>query len=118
MKVELLVNLKIGSGRIISAGTVFSDEFEPIPVFIMNRRRRGMAKDIADNKKIETSLNKTGGVSLLSTTPKISKPETTFKARTAEKSAPVKEKVVEKPVLDKEKKEKKVLLKKEAFPEE
>ena len=108
MKVELLVNLKIGSGRIISAGTVFSDEVEPIPDFIMNRLRRGMAKVIADNKKIETSPNKTGGVSLLSTTPKIGKSETTFKARTEEK---------EKSVPAKEKKEKKVLLKKETSPE-
>ena len=109
MKVELLVNLKIGSGRVVSAGSIFSDESEPIPDFILRRLKRGTARVIADNKKIETSLNKTGGVSSLSTTPKISKPETTFKARTAEK---------EKSVPVKEKKEKKVLLKKEIPPEE
>lgn len=43
MKVELLVNLKVASGKIISAGTIFTD---PIPEFIMKRVRRGMAKII------------------------------------------------------------------------
>ena len=43
MKVELLVNLKVASGKIISAGTIFND---PIPEFIMKRVRRGMAKII------------------------------------------------------------------------
>ena len=46
MKVELLVNLKIASGRVLSAGTVFSDAVEPIPDFIMKRLARGMAKVI------------------------------------------------------------------------
>ena len=47
MKVELLVNLKIASGKIISAGTIFSDEFEPIPDFVMKRLDRGKAKIVA-----------------------------------------------------------------------
>jgi hypothetical protein len=47
MKVELLVNLKVASGKIISAGTIFSDEKEPIPEFIVKRIRRGMARIIA-----------------------------------------------------------------------
>ena len=46
MKVELLVNLKIASGKILSRGTIFSDENGPIPEFIMKRIRRGMAKVI------------------------------------------------------------------------
>jgi hypothetical protein len=47
MKVELLVNLKIASGRIISAGTIFSDETEPIPEFIMKRLARNKARIIS-----------------------------------------------------------------------
>jgi len=46
MKVELLVNLKVASGRVLSKGTVFSDAVEPIPDFIMKRLARGMAKVI------------------------------------------------------------------------
>lgn len=46
MKVELLVNLKIASGKVISAGTVYSDEVVPIPDFIMRRLARGTAKII------------------------------------------------------------------------
>ena len=44
MKVELLVNLKLGDGRMISAGSVYSDKNTPIPDFIMRRLSRGMAK--------------------------------------------------------------------------
>ncbi|MFA5394427.1 MAG: hypothetical protein WC346_00225 [Methanogenium sp.] len=44
MKVELLVNLKLGNGRIIPAGSVYSDENGPIPEFIFRRLKRGMAK--------------------------------------------------------------------------
>jgi hypothetical protein len=106
MKVELLVNLKVKSGQIISAGSIFSDENGPIPDFIMRRVGRKMARVLSDKKKIEAPPNKTGGVSTLSATGKIGKPETTFKTRTAEKPVPVKEK-----------KEKKVLLKKETPPE-
>jgi hypothetical protein len=47
MKVELLVNLKVGDGRIVSAGSVFSDEKVPIPDFIMRRLKRGMARIIS-----------------------------------------------------------------------
>ena len=47
MKVELLINLKIASGKIISAGTIFSDEVEPIPEFVMNRLGRGKARIIS-----------------------------------------------------------------------
>jgi len=45
MKVELLVNLKVSTGKIISAGTVFSDEGgTPIPEFVMRRLQRRQAK--------------------------------------------------------------------------
>jgi hypothetical protein len=104
MKVELLINLKIGSGQIISAGTVFSDEFEPIPEFIMNRLRRGTAKVIADNKKI-TPPEKSGGKTPTPTSSTKEEKVTTFKARTVEKE----KSVVAKP--------KKALLKKETPPE-
>ena len=46
MKVELLVNLKMADGRIISAGTIFSDENGPIPESIMRRVARRTAKII------------------------------------------------------------------------
>ena len=46
MKVELLVNLKIASGKVISAGTIYSDENVPIPEFIMRRLERGTARVI------------------------------------------------------------------------
>jgi hypothetical protein len=52
MKVELLVNLKIGSGRIISAGSVFTDETAPIPEFILRRLKRGTAKVLAEAKSL------------------------------------------------------------------
>jgi len=44
MKVELLVNLKIANGQIIQAGTIFSDEYGPIPASIMRRVARKTAK--------------------------------------------------------------------------
>jgi len=47
MKVELLVNLKTALGKIVSRGTIFSDENNPIPDFIMNRMKRGMARIIS-----------------------------------------------------------------------
>jgi hypothetical protein len=47
MKVELLVNLKIKSGQIIQAGTIFSDELVPIPESIMRRVNRGTAKIVS-----------------------------------------------------------------------
>jgi hypothetical protein len=46
MKVELLINLKIASGKILSVGTIFDDNDGPIPEFIMKRVRRGSAKII------------------------------------------------------------------------
>lgn len=51
MKVELLVNLKVGTGRIISAGSVFSDEEgAPIPEFVMRRLQRRQARIIPGSK--------------------------------------------------------------------
>ena len=51
MKVELLVNLKLGNGKVVSAGTVFSDENTPIPDFVMRRLRRKMARVIQFDPK-------------------------------------------------------------------
>ena len=47
MKVELLVNLKVASGAIISAGSVYDDDNGPIPEFVLRRLRRGQAKIIS-----------------------------------------------------------------------
>lgn len=44
MKVELLINLKIRSGQVVEAGTIFSDELVPIPESIMRRVQRGTAR--------------------------------------------------------------------------
>jgi len=52
MKVELLVNLKVGSGRVISAGSVFTDATSPIPEFVMRRLKRGQARIIAEAKSM------------------------------------------------------------------
>jgi len=49
MKVQLLVNLKVADGRIIPAGTIFSDENGPLPEFIIRRIRRGAAKVISQD---------------------------------------------------------------------
>lgn len=49
MKVQLLVNLKVADGRVISAGTVFTDENGPLPEFILRRLRRGTAKVISNS---------------------------------------------------------------------
>jgi hypothetical protein len=46
MKVQLLVNLKVRDGRIISAGSVFSDEVTPMPEFIEHCLNKGRAKII------------------------------------------------------------------------
>jgi hypothetical protein len=48
MKVELLVNLKVNDGRIIPAGSIFSDESGPIPEFVYRRLRRGAARVISN----------------------------------------------------------------------
>lgn len=55
MKVELLVNLKVASGKIISRGTIFTD---PIPEFIMKRVRRGMARIIDQRPTPERTVIK------------------------------------------------------------
>jgi hypothetical protein len=53
MKVILDVNLKIGTGRIIPMGTVFSDEGgTPIPEFILRRIRRRQAHEVPDGKSV------------------------------------------------------------------
>ncbi len=49
MKVQLLVNLKIADGRVIPAGTIFTDENGPLPEFIIRRIRRGAAKVISQD---------------------------------------------------------------------
>jgi hypothetical protein len=52
MKVELLVNLKVSTGKIISAGSVFSDEEGvPIPEFVLRRLRRRQARVIPGSPK-------------------------------------------------------------------
>ena len=64
MKVELLVNLKVSTGKIISAGSVFSDEEgTPIPEFVMRRLQRrqarvipGTPKPIVPEKELPPSL--------------------------------------------------------------
>lgn len=49
MKVELLVNLKLGNGHVVSAGSVYSDKNTPIPEFVMRRLKRGMARIIEND---------------------------------------------------------------------
>ena len=64
MKVELLVNLKVKSGKIISAGSVFSDEEGvPIPESILRRVQRrqarvlpGIPKSVIPEKELPPSL--------------------------------------------------------------
>lgn len=50
MIVELLVNLKLSDGRMIAAGSVFSDKDAPIPDFVMRRLTRRQAKILEQNK--------------------------------------------------------------------
>lgn len=54
MKVELLVNLKLGDGRMISTGTVYSDKDAPIPEFIMRRVAKRQAKIIEQDRSAPT----------------------------------------------------------------
>jgi len=121
MKVELLVNLKIKSGQIISAGTIFADDNGPIPDFIMRRIGRKMAKVLPDNKKVEAPLPVSpGGASSPQIAGEIAKKEVTFKERIVKEESPVSENKTSSS-KDKKKavvKEKKVLLKKEKSPEE
>ncbi len=73
MKVELLVNLKLGNGRIIPSGTIFSDKEEPIPEFVLRRLRRGMAREIKDIPQTSLSFSDVTGSEetfLLETAPK------------------------------------------------
>lgn len=51
MKVVLDVNLKIGNGKIISAGSVYSDTNGPIPDFILRRLNRKQAHVIPDGAR-------------------------------------------------------------------
>ena len=48
-KVELLVNLKVSDGRIINAGTIYTDEHGPIPDFVVRRLNRGMARILSQS---------------------------------------------------------------------
>lgn len=47
MKVKLLVNLKIGSGKIIDAGTIFDSSKAPIPDCILRRIPRRKAEIVS-----------------------------------------------------------------------
>lgn len=44
MKIELLVNLKLGNGVILGMGTIISDQESPIPASIMKRVRLKQAR--------------------------------------------------------------------------
>ena len=58
-KVELLVNLKVADGRIINAGTIFTDESGPIPDFVIRRLNRGMARILSQSSPLpETKVTK------------------------------------------------------------
>ncbi len=73
MKVELLVNLKISNGKIIPAGTIYTDDKEPIPEFIFRRLKRGMAREIKDIPQTSLSFSDVTGSEetfLLETAPK------------------------------------------------
>jgi hypothetical protein len=61
VKVELLVNLKVKDGRIIDAGTIYTDEHGPIPDFIIRRLNRGMARILSGSvlPQVNTSEVKT-----------------------------------------------------------
>ena len=53
MKVELLVNLKVKSGKIFSVGSVFSDEEGvPIPESILRRVQKRQARILPGNKMV------------------------------------------------------------------
>lgn len=47
-RIEMRVTLKIGNGRIIPFGEVFTDEHAPIPDFVYRRLKRGMARELSD----------------------------------------------------------------------
>jgi hypothetical protein len=46
MKVQILVNLKMATSKILPSGTIFDDKDGPIPESIMKRVRKGTAKII------------------------------------------------------------------------
>jgi len=56
MKVELLINLKIRSGQVVEAGTIFSDEHVPIPESIMRRVQRGTARIISSSAPLKKEV--------------------------------------------------------------
>ncbi len=58
MKVELLTNLKLGDGRMIATGSVFSDKDAPIPDFIMRRLARRQARILEEKKSEVPTLKK------------------------------------------------------------
>lgn len=61
MKVEMLVNLKIASGKVIPRGATFSDKTDPIPDFVMRRLQRGMARIIEEPESAEAPLSQKTG---------------------------------------------------------
>jgi hypothetical protein len=84
MKVELLVSLKVGDGRIIAAGTVFSDKNTPIPEFVIRRLNRGMAR-IIEHDPLPPPI------------PSISKPEVEKKIEKVVEAPKAPDKVIEAP---------------------
>ena len=46
MKIEMLVNLKLGNGVILGMGTIITDQESPIPASIMKRVRLKQARII------------------------------------------------------------------------
>jgi len=84
MKVELLVNLKIGSGKILPVGTMFTDENGPIPEFITRRLKRGQARVVSEIKKVlaPVSAPATGsvpGTGVVVSSKRVGKPRTEAK---------------------------------------
>jgi hypothetical protein len=53
MKVMLLVNLKTAGGRVVPKGSVFSDEYKPLPGFIARKVGTHMVQVLEDKPKYE-----------------------------------------------------------------
>jgi hypothetical protein len=53
MKVMLLVNLKTVGGRVVPKGSVFSDEYKPLPGFIARKIGTYMVQVLEDKPKYE-----------------------------------------------------------------
>lgn len=53
MKVMLLVNLKTAGGMVVPKGSVFSDEYKPLPGFIKRKVGTDMVQVLEDKPKYE-----------------------------------------------------------------